>query len=81
MESTEQLRWNLIDPLYKRIVDILYDNELTGNEIDTLINMVWSKVIKDKLVTVSYFEILKLQAMDSIVKNNAVKKPDTGYIG
>jgi hypothetical protein len=81
MEDNEQLRWEKIDPVYKKIIDEVYSHELTGGEIDTLINLVWSKITRDKLVTVVYFDVKNMLAMDAVTKNITDKKPDIPYIG
>jgi len=80
MEDNEQLRWDKIDPIYKKIIEEVYGHELTGNEIDTLVNLVWTKITRDKLVTVTYFDVKNMLAMDGIVHNATYKKPDTPYI-
>ena len=65
-EKTEGIRWDKIEPIYKEIIDKIYDNEFNGMEVDILVDLIETKVKRDKLFATVYLDVTQRLMMEAV---------------
>ena len=64
-----QTRWDKVNPALDKINSILYNKELTYNEIDIIMNVLMTRVQANKVVQIALEEIRELQQTEYIMKD------------
>ena len=64
-----QTRWDKVNPALDKINSILYNKELTYNEIDIIMNVLMTRVQANKVVQIALEEIRDITANEKIIKD------------
>lgn len=64
-----QTRWDKVNPALDKINSILYNKELTYNEIDIIMNVLMTRVQANKVVQIALEEIREITAETQITKD------------
>lgn len=64
-----QTRWDKVNPALDKINSILYNKELTYNEIDIIMNVLMTRVQANKVVQIALEEIRDITAEAQITKD------------
>lgn len=76
-----QTRWDKVNPALDKINGILYNKELTYNEIDIIMNVLMTRVQANKVVQIALEEIRELQQAEYIMKDlEKLEKQKYSYI-
>ena len=64
-----QTRWDKVNPALDKINSILYNKELTYNEIDIIMSVLMTRVQSNKVVQIALDEIREIQGQVQMTKD------------